>query len=105
MLIPDYASAQAQIHNSMLLAQQGGEALPPPPIPFGQHPSTQLQPAELVEDNQSDLNFQPPQPLQNNQSDLNFQPPQPLQNNQFGQNFQPPNLHSLVNITRTLSAT
>ncbi|WP_392481251.1 hypothetical protein [Nostoc sp. C110] len=90
VLIPDYAPAQAEIHNSMLLAQQGGEALPPPPIPFGQQPSPQLQPAELVEDNQSDLNFQPPQPLQNNQSDLNFQAPQPLQNNQSNQNFQPP---------------
>ncbi|WP_245246154.1 hypothetical protein [Nostoc sp. ATCC 53789] len=90
MLISDYAPAQAEIHNSMLLAQQGGEALPPPPIPFGQQPSPQLQPAELVEDNQSDLNFQPPQPLQNNQSDLNFQAPQPLQNNQSNQNFQPP---------------
>ncbi|QHG16677.1 hypothetical protein A6V25_10145 [Nostoc sp. ATCC 53789] len=90
VLISDYAPAQAEIHNSMLLAQQGGEALPPPPIPFGQQPSPQLQPAELVEDNQSDLNFQPPQPLQNNQSDLNFQAPQPLQNNQSNQNFQPP---------------
>ncbi|MBN3909544.1 MAG: hypothetical protein HWQ35_24310 [Nostoc sp. NMS1] len=88
VLISDFTPAQAQIHNSMLLAQQGGEALPPPPIPFGQQPSPQLQPAELVEDNQSDLNFQPPQPLQNNQSDLNFQPPQPTQFSQYNQNFE-----------------
>jgi hypothetical protein len=87
VLISDYTPAQAQIHNNMLLAQQGGE-LPPPPIPFGQQPSPQLQPAEPLQNNQSDLNFQPPQPLQNNQSDLNFQPPQPTQFSQYNQNFE-----------------
>jgi hypothetical protein len=88
VLILDYTPAQAQIPNSMLMAQQEGETLPPPPIPFGQQPSPQLQPAEPLQNNQSDLNFQPPQPLQNNQSDLNFQPPQSTQFSQYNQNFE-----------------
>ncbi|WP_265271896.1 hypothetical protein [Nostoc sp. KVJ3] len=86
MLISDSTPAQAQIHNNLLLAQQGGEALPPPPIPFGQQPSPQLQP---VQENQLEQNFQPPQPLQNNPVEQNFQPPQSLQNNPVEQNFQP----------------
>ncbi|MEH2161472.1 MAG: hypothetical protein V7K38_10575 [Nostoc sp.] len=89
VLIPDSIPAQAQIYNNVLLAQQAGETLPPPPIPFGQQPSPQLQPAQLVQDNQSELNFQPSQPLQNNQFEQDFQPSQPVQNNQFEQNFQP----------------
>ncbi|MBN3959014.1 MAG: hypothetical protein HWQ39_09240 [Nostoc sp. NMS8] len=89
VLIPNSTPAQAQIHNNVLLAQQTGETLPPPPIPFGQQPSPQLQPTQLVQDNQSELNFQPSQPLQNNQLEQNFQPSQPLQNNQLEQNFQP----------------
>ncbi|MEH2112302.1 hypothetical protein [Nostoc sp.] len=89
VLIPDSTPAQAQIHNNVLLAQQAGETLPSPPIPFGQQPSPQLQPTELVQDNQSELNFQPSQPLQNNQLEQNFQAPQPLQNNQLQPNFQP----------------
>ncbi|MEH2350980.1 MAG: hypothetical protein V7K55_23845 [Nostoc sp.] len=86
MLITDSTPAQAQIHNNVLLAQ-AGEALPPPPIPFGQQPSPQLQP---VQENQLEQNFQPPQSLPNNQVEQNFQPPQQLPNNQFEQNFQPP---------------
>jgi len=88
MLIPDSTPAQAQIPNSnLLLAQQAGEILPPPPIiPFGQQSSPQLQP---LQDNQLEQNFQPSQPLQNNQLEQNFQPSQPLQNNQLEQNFQP----------------
>ncbi|WP_334839654.1 hypothetical protein [Nostoc sp.] len=86
MLITDSTPAQAQIHNNVLLAQ-AGEALPPPPIPFGQQPSPQLQP---VQENQLEQNFQPSQPLQNNPVEQNFQPPQPLQNNPVEQNFQPP---------------
>ncbi|WP_292724631.1 MULTISPECIES: hypothetical protein [unclassified Nostoc] len=87
VLIPDSTPAQAQIHNSNLpLAQETGETLPPPPIPFGQQPSPQLQP---VQNNQFEQNFQPSQPVQNNQFEQNFQPSQPLQNNQVEQNFQP----------------
>lgn len=88
VLIPDSTPAQAQIYNSkVLLAQQAGEILPPPPIiPFRQQASPQLQP---VQDNQLEQNFQPSQPLQNNQLEQNFQPSQPLQNNQLEQNFQP----------------
>ncbi|MEH2278295.1 MAG: hypothetical protein V7K40_26795 [Nostoc sp.] len=86
VLIPNSTPAQAQIHNNMLLAQEAGEILPPPPIPFGQQPSPQLQP---VQDNQFEQNFQPSQPVQNNQFEQNFQPSQPLQNNQFEQDFQP----------------
>ncbi|MEH2066514.1 MAG: hypothetical protein V7K50_30325 [Nostoc sp.] len=91
VLITESTPAQAQIHNSkVLLAQQAGEILPPPPIiPFGQQPSPQLQPVQAVQDNQLEQNFQPPQPLQNNQLEQNFQPSQPLQNNQFQPNFQP----------------
>ncbi|MEH2411601.1 hypothetical protein [Nostoc sp.] len=87
VLIPDSTPAQAQIHNSnVLLAQQGGEILPPPPIiPFGQQPSPQLQP---VQDNQLEQNFQPSQPLQNNQLEQNFQPSQPAQFSQYNQNFE-----------------
>ncbi|MEH1819165.1 MAG: hypothetical protein V7L31_08820 [Nostoc sp.] len=88
VLIPDSTPAQAQIHNNVLLAQQAGETLPTPPIPFGQQPSSQLQPTELVQDNQSELNFQPSQPLQNNQLEQNFQPPQPAQFSQYGQNLE-----------------
>jgi hypothetical protein len=88
VLIPDSIPTQAQIPNNVLLAQ-AGEALPPPPIPFGQQPSPQLQPVQAVEGNQFEQNFQPSQPLQNNQFEQNFQPPQPVQNNQFEQNFQP----------------
>ncbi|WP_100897218.1 hypothetical protein [Nostoc flagelliforme] len=76
-------------NNNVLLAQEAGEILPPPPIPFGQQPSPQLQPAEPLQDNQLEQNFQPSQPLQNNQFEPNFQPPQPVQNNQFEPNFQP----------------
>ncbi|MEH2338041.1 hypothetical protein [Nostoc sp.] len=86
VLIPNSTPAQAQIHNKVLLAQEAGETLPPPPIPFGQQPSPQLQP---VQDNQFEQNFQPSQPVQNNQFEQNFQPSQPVQNNQFEQNFQP----------------
>ncbi|MHC5721476.1 MAG: hypothetical protein ACYTX0_58045, partial [Nostoc sp.] len=76
-----------QIYNSnVLLAQQAGEILPPPPIiPFGQQPSPQLQP---VQDNQLEQNFQPSQPLQNNQLEQNFQPSQPAQFSQYNQNFE-----------------
>ena len=86
VLIPNSTPAQAQIHNKVLLAQEAGETLPPPTIPFGQQPSPQLQP---VQDNQFDQNFQPSQPVQNNQFEQDFQPSQPLQNNQLEQNFQP----------------
>ncbi len=88
VLIPNSTPAQAQIYNSkVLLAQQAGETLPPPPIiPFGQQPSPQLQP---VDESQFEQNFQPSQPLQNNQFEQDFQPSQPLQNNQFEPNFQP----------------
>jgi len=88
VLIPDLTPAQAQIHNSnVLLAQEFGETLPPPPIiPFGQQPSPQLQP---VQNNQFEQDFQPSQPVQNNQFEQNFQPSQPVQNNQFDPNFQP----------------
>ncbi|MBD2563348.1 hypothetical protein H6G95_22585 [Nostoc linckia FACHB-391] len=87
LLIPDSNPVQAQIHNSnVLLAQQVGETLPPPPIPFGQQPSPQLQP---VEESQLEQDFQPSQPVQNNQLEQNFQPSQPVQNNQFEPNFQP----------------
>ncbi|MEH2044428.1 hypothetical protein [Nostoc sp.] len=90
VLIPDSTPAQAQIFNSnVLLAQETGEILPPPPIPFGQQPSPQLQPSQAEDFNQPEVNFQPSQPLQNNQFEQNFQPPQPLPNNQFEQNFQP----------------
>ncbi|MFN6494933.1 MAG: hypothetical protein RMY33_033995 [Nostoc sp. DedQUE03] len=81
VLIPD--STPAQIHNNLVLAQTG-ETLPPPPIPFGQQPSPQLQP---VQDNQVEQDFQQPsQPVQNNQSVQDFQPTQPVQ----GYQFQPP---------------
>ena len=86
VLIPNSTPAQAQIHNKVLLAQEAGETLPPPPIPFGQQPSPQLQP---VQDNQFEQNFQPSQPVQNNQFEQDFQPSQTVQNNQFEQNFQP----------------
>jgi hypothetical protein len=87
VLIPDSTPVQAQIYNSnILLAQQAGEILPPPPIPFGQQLSPQLEP---VQESQLEQDFQPSQPLQNNQFDPNFQPSQPLQNNQFDPNFQP----------------
>ncbi|MGJ5633041.1 hypothetical protein [Nostoc sp. CALU 1950] len=88
VLIPDLTPAQAQIHNSnVLLAQEFGETLPPPPvIPFGEQPSPQLQP---VQEYQFEQDFQPSQPVQNNQFEQNFQPSQPLQNNQFDPNFQP----------------
>ncbi|MEH2284896.1 MAG: hypothetical protein V7K90_26865 [Nostoc sp.] len=90
VLIPDSTAAQAQISNSnVLLAQETGESLPPPPIPFGQQPSPQLQPAQAEDFNQPEVNFQPSQPVQDNQSEQDFQPSQPLQNNQFEQNFQP----------------
>ncbi|MCC5646040.1 hypothetical protein LC607_24520 [Nostoc sp. CHAB 5824] len=90
VLIPDFTPAQAQILNSnVLLAQEAGETLPPPPIPFGQQPSPQLQPVQAVEDNQFEQDFQPSQPLQDNQFDQNFQPSQPVQDNQFNPNFQP----------------
>lgn len=104
VLIPDSTPAQAQISNSNLLLAQEGEILPPPPIPFGQQPSPQLQPAQpqdfnqpeanfqpiqTVQDTQFEQNFQPSQPLPNNQFEQNFQPSQPLPNNQFEQNFQP----------------
>ncbi|MBN3924875.1 MAG: hypothetical protein HWQ37_17420 [Nostoc sp. NMS4] len=90
LLIPDSTPVQAQISNSnVLLAQETGEILPPPPIvPFGQQPP-QLQPAQAEDFNQPEVNFQPTQPLQNSQPEFNFQPSQPLQNNQFEQNFQP----------------
>lgn len=74
------------IPNNVLLAQEAGEILPPPPIPFGQQPSPQLQPTEPLQDNQLEQNFQPSQPVQNNQFEPNFQPSQPLQNNQFAPN-------------------
>lgn len=90
VLIPDSIPAQAQIHNNVLLAQEAGEILPPPPIPFGQQPSPQLQPVQAVQDNQFEQNFQPSQPLQDNQFEQNFQPSQPLQNNQIEPNFQQP---------------
>ncbi len=87
VLIPDSTPAQAQIYNSnVLVAQEAGETLPPPPIPFGQQPSPQLQP---VQESQLEQDFQPSQPVQNNQFDPNFQPSQPVQNNQFDPNFQP----------------
>ncbi|MDZ7966572.1 MAG: hypothetical protein RM368_16600 [Nostoc sp. DedSLP03] len=89
VLIPDSTPAQAQISNSNLLLAQDGEILPPPPIPFGQQPSPQLQPAQAQDFNQPEVNFQPSQPIQNNQFEQNFQPSQPVQNNQFEQNFQP----------------
>ncbi|MEH2248712.1 hypothetical protein [Nostoc sp.] len=89
VLIPDSIPAQAQIPNNLLLAQQAGEILPPPPIPFGQQPSPQLQPIQAVQNNQFEQNFQPSQPLQENQFEQNFQPSQPLQNNQIEPNFQP----------------
>ncbi|MEH2027427.1 hypothetical protein [Nostoc sp.] len=90
VLIPDSTAAQAQISNSnVLLAQETGESLPPPPIPFGQQSSPQLQPAQAEDFNQPEVNFQPSQPVQDNQSEQNFQPSQPLQNNQSEQNFQP----------------
>ena len=90
VLILDSTAAQAQIFNSnVLLAQETGEILPPPPIPFGQQPSPQLQPSQAEDFNQSEVNFQPTQPVQNNQFEQNFQPSQPLPNNQFEQNFQP----------------
>jgi hypothetical protein len=82
VLIPNSTPAQAQIHNNVLLAQ---ETLPPPPIPFDQQPSPQLQP---VQDNQLEQNFQPSQPLQNNQFEQNFQPSQPTQFSQYNQNFE-----------------
>jgi hypothetical protein len=86
VLIPDSTPVQAQIYNSnMLLAQEAGEALPPPPIPFGQQPSSQLQP---VEGSQLEQDFQPSQPVQNNQFDPNFQPSQPAQFSQYNQNFE-----------------
>ncbi|WP_375501309.1 hypothetical protein [uncultured Nostoc sp.] len=74
-------------NNKVLLAQGVGEILPP--IPFGQQPSPQLQPAEPLQNNQYGQDFQPSQPLQNNQYGQDFQPSQPLQNNQFAPNFQP----------------
>ncbi|MDZ8263485.1 hypothetical protein [Nostoc sp. ChiQUE01b] len=90
VLIPDSTPAQAQISNSnVLLAQETGEILPPPPIPFGQQPSPQLQPSQAEDFNQPEVNFQPSQPVQDIQPEVNFQPSQPLQNNQFEQNFQP----------------
>ncbi|MEH1839794.1 MAG: hypothetical protein V7L20_13725 [Nostoc sp.] len=73
-------------NNNVLLAQGVGEILPPPPIPFGQQPSPQLQP---VQDSQIEQDFQPSQSLQNNQSGQDFQPSQPIQNNRFTPNFQP----------------
>ncbi|HYX13185.1 MAG TPA: hypothetical protein VE944_02235 [Nostoc sp.] len=73
-------------NNKVLLAQGVGEILPPPPIPFGQQPSPQLQPAEPLQYNQLEQDFQPSQPLQNNQYGQDFQPSQPLQNNQFAPN-------------------
>ncbi|MCC5604037.1 hypothetical protein [Nostoc favosum] len=76
-------------NNNVLLAQEAGEILPPPPIPFGQQPSPQLQPAQPLQDNQLEPNFQPSQPVQNNQFGQDFQPSQPVQNNQFEPNFQP----------------
>ena len=72
------------IPNNVLLAGQAGETLPPPPIPFGQQPSPQLQP---VEESQIEQNFQPSQPLQNNQYGQDFQPSQPAQFSQ-NQNFE-----------------
>jgi hypothetical protein len=88
VLIPDSTPAQAQIHNNNRLLAQAGEILPPPPIPFGQQPSPQLQP---VQDYQVEQNFQQPsQPVQNNQSVQDFQPTQPVQDYQFQQNFQQP---------------
>ncbi|WP_448267721.1 hypothetical protein [Nostoc sp. DSM 114159] len=90
VLIPDSTPAQAQISNSnVLLAQETGEILPPPPIPFGQQPSPQLQPSQAQDFNQSEVNFQPTQTVQDTQFEQNFQPSQPLPNNQFEQNFQP----------------
>ncbi|WP_242054801.1 hypothetical protein [Nostoc flagelliforme] len=90
VLIPNSTPAQAQLHNNnVLLAQQEGEFLPPPPIiPFGQQPSPQLQPAQPEDFNQRELNFQPSQPLQNNQFEQNFQPSQPGQFSQYNQNFE-----------------
>ncbi|MEH2454353.1 hypothetical protein [Nostoc sp.] len=85
VLIPNSTPAQAQIHNKVLLAQEAGETLPPPPIPFGQQPSPQLQP---VQDNQFEQNFQPSQPVQNNQFEQDFQPSQPTQFSQYNQNFE-----------------
>ncbi len=87
MLIPDSTPVQAQIYNSkVLLAQQAGEILPPPPIiPLGQQPSPQLQP---LQNNQLEQDFQPSQPLQNNQLEQNFQPSQPAQFSQSSQNFE-----------------
>lgn len=90
VLIPHSTPAQAQISNSnVLLTQETGEILPPPPIPFGQQPSPQLQPIQAENFNQSEVNFQPIQPVQDNQLEQNFQPAQPLPNNRFEQNFQP----------------
>ncbi|MEH2057488.1 MAG: hypothetical protein V7K97_15260 [Nostoc sp.] len=89
VLITESTPAQAQIHNSkVLLAQQTGETLPPPPIPFEQQSSPQLQPVEPVQNNQLEQNFQPSQPLQNNQFQPNFQPSQPPQFSQYNQNFE-----------------
>ncbi|WP_461923440.1 hypothetical protein [Nostoc sp.] len=87
MLIPDSTPVQAQIYNSnVLLAQQAGEILPPPPIiPFDQQPSPQLEP---LQNNQLEQNFQPSQPLQNNQLEQNFEPSQPAHFSQSNQNFE-----------------
>ncbi|MCC5607786.1 hypothetical protein LC612_13560 [Nostoc sp. CHAB 5834] len=74
-------------NNNVLLAQGADEILPPPPIPFGQQPSPQLQPAEPLQDNQLEQDFQPSQPLQNNQFAPN-QPSQPPQFSQYNQNFE-----------------
>lgn len=76
------------IPNNVLLAQEAGEILPPPPIPFGQQPSPQLQPTEPLQDNQLEQNFQPSQPLQDNQLEPNFQPSQSPQFSQYNQNFE-----------------
>ncbi|MCC5621343.1 hypothetical protein [Nostoc sp. CHAB 5715] len=75
-------------NNNVLLAQGADEILPPPPIPFGQQPSPQLQPAEPLQDNQFGQDFQPSQPVQNNQFEPNFQPSQPPQFSQYNQNFE-----------------
>jgi hypothetical protein len=89
VLIPDSTPAQAQIYSSnvILLAQEVGETLPPPPIiPFGQQPSPQLQP---LDESQFEQDFQPSQSVPNNQFEQDFQPSQPVPNNQFEPNFQP----------------
>jgi hypothetical protein len=89
VLITESTPAQAQIHNSkVLLAQQAGEILPPPPIRFEQQSSPQLQPVEPLQNNQLEQNFQPSQPVQNNQLEQNFQPSQPAQFSQYNQNFE-----------------